>query len=81
MTQYKIKIFEQTTKKCYKVLSCDNHILQEVKEEYPRVIEEVDLPDGDYFSQLYRILNGEDILVKNGHEYVLVCKNHKAKIS
>lgn len=81
MTQYKIKIFKQQTQECCKDLSCKKHILQEVKEEYSRVIEEVELPEGEYYSQLFQVLNGEDILVKNAHEYVLVSKNRKTKIS
>ena len=32
MTQYKIKIFKQLTNECSKVLLCEKHILQEVKE-------------------------------------------------
>lgn len=80
MTQYKIKIFKQQTQECCKVVSCEKNILQDVKEEYSRVVEEVELPDGEYYSRLYRILNGEDILVKDAHEYVLVSKNYKTKI-
>ena len=81
MTQYKIKIFRQKTQECCKVLSCKKNILQDVKEEYSRVVEEVELPDGEYYSQLFRVLNAEDILVNEAHEYVLVSKNKKTKIS
>ena len=80
MTQYKIKIFKQQTQECCKVVSCEKNILQDVKEEYSRVVEEVELPDGEYYSQLFRVLNEEDILVNEAHVYVLVSKNNKTKI-
>ncbi len=85
MTQYKIKIFNQQTQECCKVLSCKKHILQEVKEEYSRVVEDVDLPDGAYFSRLYvdRIYNGlkDEIMVEGSIEYPLVSKNHEVRIN
>ena len=85
MTQYKIKFFHQLTGECCKVLHCEKHILQEVKEEYSQLVEEVDLPNGDYFSRLYMICkqNGEenDELVKGSIEYPLKSKNHKTRIN
>ena len=52
-----------------------------MKEEYSSVVEEIELPDGEYYSQLFRVLNEEGILVNEAHEYVLVSENHKTKIS
>ena len=85
MTQYKIKIFKQLTNECCKVLPCEKHILQEVKEEYARVVEEITLPEGAYFSRLYMVSlqNGEenDIIVDGSIEYPLVNKDQKTRIN
>lgn len=84
MTQYKIKIFKQLTGECCKIIPCEKHILQEVKEEYTRIVESVDLPDGAYFSILYMGAHNcdeKDKQVDGSIIYPLISKNHQTSIN
>ena len=81
MTQYKIKIFLQQTGECCKVIPCESHIQQEAKEEYLRVVKEIDLPDENYFSRLFRVKNEEDIQVTGIQSCSIEIKNHQTFIN
>ena len=80
MAQYKIKIFKQLTDECCKVIPCESNIQQDAKEEYSRVVTEIDLPDGEYRSQLFQYQNGIEKRVPV-EEYSLKSENHKTIIS
>ena len=80
MSQYKIKFLDQFTLKCCEEVLCKANIQQEAKDEYSRRIIEVDLPDGEYFSQLVRVQDGEEKRVDGTVEYALISKNHITSI-
>lgn len=81
MIQYKIKFFDQFSLECHGELKCESHIQQDAKDEYSRRVVEADLPNGEYFSRLVRVYNGNEVSVEGSPEFSLTCKNHIININ
>ena len=81
MALFKIKIFKQLTGECCKVLLCEKQIQQEAKEEYSHRVKEIELLDGEYYSQLFRVHNDEEHVVRGVPSYSLKIENHQTTLN